>query len=122
MTAVWLFVAFVCAVLAGFLLWSAGRPVAEDEHGRLRTFVQLPPGIETLEQAEAYRSRLHPHLAVASHVLSVAALGMAAWALLVDDPGDPVFAVLGASLTVVVITGTGAVRASLYGPDRPPSG
>lgn len=122
MTAVWLFLAFLCAVLAGFLLWSARRPVTEDEHGRLRTFVQLPPGIETREEAEAYRTRLHPHLVAASHVLSVAALGMAVWALLVDDPGDPVLAVLGASLTVVVIAGTGAVRASLYGPGRPPSG
>lgn len=114
----WLATAFVCAVLAGALLWSAGRPVREDEQGRLRTFVQLPPGVGTREQAEAYRRRLHPHLATASYLLSAAALGMALWALLADDPGDPVLVLVGVSLTTVVITGMGQVRASLEIGDR----
>ncbi|GHD26233.1 hypothetical protein [Nocardiopsis kunsanensis] len=109
----WLTIAFVYAVLAGALLWSAGRPVSEDGQGRLRTFVQLPPGIVTREQAEAYRRRLHPHLAAASYVLSAAAPGTALWALLADDPGDPVPVLLGICLTTVVITGMGQVRASL---------
>lgn len=109
----WLVTAFVCAVLAGALLWAAGRPVREDEQGRLRTFLQLPPDVGTREQAEAYRRRLHPHLAVASYLLSAAALGMALWALLADDPGTPVLALLGVCVTTVVIVGMGQVRASL---------